>query len=522
MFTFWPQSPFASRAPVFRGPRSALWLTLLVACGAPCRAQAPASASVQVQAPVPSAEASLSLAAERRLGDRIVRSVYQDPDYLDDPVVADYLQSVWQPLRAAARQRGDLLPDMDAAFAWQLLQVRDRSVNAFALPGGYLGVHLGLLAVVANKDELASVLAHELSHVTQRHIARLLERQSGQAPWLVGAMVLAALAASKNPAGANAVIVGGQAVAAQVQLNFSRDMEREADRAGWYVATDAGFAAQGFVSMFEKLQLSSRNNDAGQFPYLRSHPLTTERIADMQSRLPEGVQPVLTTSLEHGMVAARARLLATTSVDSVRSAYAEAAPALALRHTRAQRAAALYGAAYAAIRLREWDKAAAWLDALEAVVVGDVAAQRLWRLLSAESASAQDQPARGLRVLGAAAAPRSRAELMAWIPLKVAVAEPGAAADAAQLWLADHPDDASLWQLLASARAAQGRTVAAVRAEAEAYRCLLDYAGAVTRLKAAQTLAAADPQKADYMESAIVDARLRQLEPLAREQAVER
>jgi predicted Zn-dependent protease len=127
---------------------------------------------------------------ERRLGDRIVRELYRDPDYFDDPVLADYVQGIWQPLLAAARLRGDLSSELEERFAWRILLGRDRSVNAFALPGGYLGLNLGLLAVVASRDELASVLGHELSHVTQRHISRLMTNNAKQTPWLIGAMIL--------------------------------------------------------------------------------------------------------------------------------------------------------------------------------------------------------------------------------------------------------------------------------------------------------------------------------------------
>ena len=88
---------------------------------------------------------------ERRLGDRIARELYRDPDYIDDPVLGDYVQGIWKPLLAAARQRGDLTPELDERFAWQIVLGRDRTVNAFALPGGYLGVHLGLLAVVSSR-----------------------------------------------------------------------------------------------------------------------------------------------------------------------------------------------------------------------------------------------------------------------------------------------------------------------------------------------------------------------------------
>jgi len=171
--------------------------------------------------------------AERRLGDRIARELYRDPDYIDDAVIMEYVQAIWQPLLAAARLRGELQPELDATFAWEVLLGKDRTVNAFALPGAYFGLHMGLVAVVSTRDELASVLAHELSHVTQRHIARVMARQSEQAPWLLGAMILGMLAASKSPAAAQTAIIGGQAVAAQTQLNFSRDMEREADRVGF-------------------------------------------------------------------------------------------------------------------------------------------------------------------------------------------------------------------------------------------------------------------------------------------------
>ena len=214
----------------------------------------------------------ITLSAERQLGDRIVRELYRDPDYLEDPILDEYLQSIWQPLVKGAQARGEMTPELLERFAWKIFIGRDRSINAFALPGGYLGVHLGLISVVNTQDELASVMAHELSHVTQRHIARSIGDQARMSPLLIGAMILGMLAASKSTQGAQAVIVGGQAMAAQSQLNFSRDMEREADRIGYGVMSEAGFDTQGFVTMFGKLQQAAGLNDRGSFPYLRSHP----------------------------------------------------------------------------------------------------------------------------------------------------------------------------------------------------------------------------------------------------------
>ena len=284
--------------------------------------------------------ADLTLAAERRIGDRIAVSIYRDPDFVDDPVLVDYVQSIWQPLKRAAQGRGELSPELDERFAWQFFLLRDQSINAFALPGGYFGVHLGLIAAVSNRDELAAVLGHEMSHVTQRHISRLMTQEARQLPWLVAAMVLGALAASKSPNAASAAIVGGQALAIQNQLSFSRDMEREADRIGFGVMTDAGFESRGVTSMFEKLQQASRLNDNGAFPYLRSHPLNTERIAEAQSRVQlaassaaplsqNAAQDAARMRLLHAMMAGRARLLAAPGVDTQRMMVAEAQGRLA-------------------------------------------------------------------------------------------------------------------------------------------------------------------------------------------------
>ncbi len=377
-------------------------LSVFAACGAwPALAQAG-------RVPAPSlpalGDAELSSSAERRLGDRIARELYRDPDYLDDPVLAEYVQAVWQPLLAAARARGDLPADLETRFAWEIMLGRDRSVNAFALPGGYFGLHLGLLASVSSADELASVLAHELSHVTQRHIARLIARQDQQAPWVVGAMILGALAASKSADAANALIVGGQAASAQGQLNFSRDMEREADRVGYAVLIEAGFDGQGFAGMFEKLQQAARLNDSGAFPYLRSHPLTTERVADMQSRqiLQAARAPRPAPLLQHGLLAARARALSNTGADAQRSFMLEADNSLGAPAPR--QAATLYAATLAATRLRDFAAAQAYLARLTPLLDGDPQARQLGLWLSCETSLAADDLPRAARALSGAAA----------------------------------------------------------------------------------------------------------------------
>ncbi|CDS53085.1 Peptidase M48, Ste24p precursor [Polaromonas sp. CG9_12] len=481
----------------------------------------------------------LSPAAERRIGDRIAASIYRDPDLVEDPVLAGYLQGIWQPLMAAARARGELSAELDERFAWELFMFRDRSINAFALPGGYFGVHLGLISSVSNADELAAVLAHEMSHVTQRHISRLMTQQSRQAPWMIAAMVLGALAASRHPDAGTAAMVGGQAILAQGQLNFSRDMEREADRVGFGVMEDAGYASRGISGMFEKLQQANRLNDNGSFPYLRSHPLTTERIAEAQARVqlaaavapPAGQQAAAErTQRLHAMMAVRARILAVPGVDVLRTLVAEAqrrAAALpaplavsAASATSSRDAGTLYGGAFAAAQLRDFAAARSLLERLAGVVGGQDAAGKAVQLLAVEVDLLEGKvPAAAATAdLGKAG---SRAELLLMSKALMAAQRAPDVSQALQTWVAVHPRDAMAWQLLAVAYGQQNQPVRAIRADAESRAAQLDYGAALDRFKAAQGLMRSQPGRADHVEASIIDTRTRQTESILKEQALQ-
>ena len=501
------------------------WLLALILKALAASLLIASSALAQPTLPTLGDGADLTTSEERRLGDRIIRELYRDPDYLDDAVVHEYVQGLFQALVKAAKERGELSPELDERFAWEILLGRDRTVNAFALPGGYFGVHLGLIGVVATRDELASVLAHELSHVTQRHISRLIAQQNKQTPLLLGTMILGALAASKNPAATQALVVGGQALAMQNQLNFSRDMEREADRIGYGLMAPAGFAPQGFVSMFDKLQQANRLNDNGSWPYLRSHPLTTERMADMHSRIPPGASTAAAAApvptLEHAMVAARARVLANPGVDTLRQWVAEPQGTGFASQSAPRRAAVLYAAALGSSQLRDAQGARATAKRLEALVRDDPAAHRLARLLVAEVELAAGDADAALGALPADA-PNRRPELVLRSQALLRAGRGGEGTSALQSWVALHPKDAALWQLLASTWQAQGQPLRAVRAEAEAQAARYDYAAAVDRFKAGQDLARRGGPQVDHFEASIIDTRLRVVQSLLREQSAER
>jgi predicted Zn-dependent protease len=365
------------------------------------------------------------------------------------------------------------------------------------------------------------VLAHELSHVTQRHISRLMTQQSRQGPWILGAMLLGALAASKSADAANALVAGGQALAMQNQLNFSRDMEREADRVGFGVLTQAGFAPQGFVTMFDKLEQAARLNDSGNFPYLRTHPMTTERMADMQGRAqlirrtPAAAEP----DLVHAMMVGRSRVLSSPGVDVTRSYLAEA-DALPPGATRSRQVSALYAAAFASAKLRDLPGAARLAAKLGPLTAGDAKAARLATLLSAEIAlqAGDPKPAAALPDMAASGRP----ELILSSQARIANGRAADTAQRLQTWVALHPRDAQAWQLLGRAYAAQGQKLRAIEAEAEAQVAHLDYQAAMDRFRAAQDLARKAGTPADHVEASIIDARARQVESLLREQAAER
>ncbi len=497
-------------------------------------AQAPPGApAIRLPALGDAAGEDFSVGAERHLGDQIMAELRRDPDYLDDPLLLDYLRSLWTPLLAAAHRRGNITEEIDSALAWEPFLVRDRAVNAFALPGGFVGVNLGLIAMTGSRDELAAVLAHEMSHVTQRHIARGIASSSRQSMVGMAALLLGVLAASRSHNGdaTQAVIVGSQAAMVQGQLNFSRDMEREADRIGWGVHNDAGFAAVGVAAMFEKLENASRLNDSGNFPYLRSHPLTVERIGEARARVEAapGPRSAATSPLDHLLMQARARVLMDSSVPALRRLQAQDAAAAA---APAERVVALYASALASLQLRDHARAQAAAEAALAlarnVAAADPRAAQALVLLQAQVLQANGQPARALALLDAAVGlPSPRPLLLARAQAALDTARSGNTADlrasteALQTWVAERRSDATAWALLAQCADGLGLRLRSLRADAEAHAALGDIGGAMDRLRSAQRQARGNAAVPDFIEASIIDSRLRDLNAQRRAQLAE-
>ena len=493
---------------------------------------APVYAQNQLPALGDPASDDFSLATEHKLGEEIMREIRADPDYLDDPVLLEYLQSLWQPLVAQARARGNITSDIDQRLAWEPFLVRDKEVNAFALPGGYVGVNLGLMAITGTRDELASVLAHEMSHITQRHIARSIANNKRQTllslATLLAGIVVASRAGNSSMDAANAAVVGSQALAVQGMLNFSRDMEREADRVGFQVMTGAGFASGGMAAMFEKLDQSSRLNDAGGYPYLRSHPLNSERIGEARARMGAAPQVAAVGRLEHTAAQARARVMMDARFDALRRWQALDGDRVAT--TPADKLANAYESALASTLLRDWARADAAIAVASQLVHNaspkDARAERAVALLNVQSLLARGDVSRASAALTPYASDGSRPTMLLAAQAALASAPPGPSADNAtlkpyaeqlQTWVATHPRDSLAWTALSQIEERRGQPLRAVRADAESRVALGDLTGAADRLQAGQRRARSGGP-VDFIDVSVIDARLRDIEQQRRQQ----
>ncbi len=251
-----------------------------------------------------SSQTAMSPAQERKLGEEIVRQIRGGGGYLEDPEVNDYLNELGNRLVTSTHDvRQDFL----------FFAVPDPQINAFALPGGFIGVNTGLIVLAQNESQLASVLAHEISHVTQHHVTRSLASQQDALLTTLAGLALAVVASKAAGGGNNgtqavsAVIAGTQALAIQQQINFTRENEYEADRIGFRRLVAAGFDPNAMAVFFERLQRSSRFIDGNTPSYLRSHPVTYERIAEAQARAHDLPYKQVPDSLEFHLVRALLR-----------------------------------------------------------------------------------------------------------------------------------------------------------------------------------------------------------------------
>ncbi len=216
---------------------------------------------------------SISARAEEQLGLAYYRSLRASLPLVDDIQLNYYLESLAQKLVTQSDEAG-------RHFTFFI--VKSPVINAFALPAGYIGVHSGLFLDADNESQLASVLAHEISHVTQRHIARMIDESGNSVAINIATLIAAILVGTQNSEMGQAVLAGGLATAQQSSINFTRANEYEADRIGFGLLVDAGINPDGMVEFFEHLLDKSSGL---QIEYIRTHPLDINRVTEAKNRI---------------------------------------------------------------------------------------------------------------------------------------------------------------------------------------------------------------------------------------------
>ncbi|WP_324780411.1 beta-barrel assembly-enhancing protease [Thiobacillus sedimenti] len=429
---------------------------------------------------------------EQALGRAIMRDVYADPRYLDDPEIETYLNQLGYRLVSVSGRN---------QRTFTFFVVDDPTINAFALPGGNIGVHTGLLLAAQSESELAGVIAHEISHVTQNHLARMVEAQS-QSYWpTMAALALALLASRSNPNVAGAAIASTQAYSIQNQLAYTREYEREADRLGYDMLTRAGFDPRAMSTFFERLQRANRFYDTSAPAYLRTHPLTSERIADMEARSDSAPYRQVQGSLEFQLVRARLRARENTPDDAVIAARGM------LKDKRySSEVAARYGLVSALLRARRFKEAEAELQKLPS---GKNADPMILQLGAYAASAAGNLPLALQRYQQATTAyPGYRPLQYGYLEALLSAQRSQDALAVANGQLALYPQDRRLWRLAAQTHAQLGHRLQSHRAQAEADALSGDLVAAIEQINLGikagdgdfHEMSAAEAQRREWVE----------------------
>ena len=438
-----------------------------------------------------SAATRLTPAQEKRLGQAFMRSVRASEKVVSDPLLTEYVQSLGRRLAAANSAGG--------SFTFFLID--DPTINAFAGPAGHIGVNTGLVLTTETESELAAVVAHEIAHVTQKHLLRTFEAAS-QLSIPQAAVLLAALALGAAAGGSVglAAAIGGQAALMQEQINFTRGNEQEADRVGMQLLAKSDFDPRAMPSFFERMGRSGQAY-ATQLPeFLRTHPVTSTRIADAQGRAEGFAYRQRGDSLGYQLARAALRVQSARSAQDAASGFQGNLRDGSHRSAAAER----YGLALALMRGRDYEGARRELDGLLESSPGQVE----YVVQSARLYGVTGQPERGLAELERAykANPKSYALAVELAEDQLAAGRAEQARKTLQPLLKSHADQPRVMELTALASARSGKRGEGYRYQAEFYYLTGAVDAAVQQLE----LAMREPG-VDFYQSSIIEARLREV-----------
>ncbi len=414
--------------------------------------------------------ATLSPAQERQIGEDFMRRARRGLAIVDDPLLSEYIQSLG--LRLVAASDGPT-----QRFRFFLIQ--DSTINAFAVPGGFIGVNTGLLLAVHNEAELASVLAHETAHITQRHIPRLIAESERVSLPAMAAILASILIAGSGRSGGEAGIALTTAALAQRGLNYTRAFEEEADRVGIGILARSGFDPGAMPSFFERLQSLNRHNDTSLPEFLRTHPVTSNRIADARNLATRHPARARTDSSEFHHARARLRAFAPGTISEIVRDFRENLAQKKFADLGAER----YGYAYALLRAGDLARAREMAGQL----VQQSPRHLAYRILQADIEMAANRYREALDIFRLAQRlhPESAALTRYHAAALLKAKRPGEAYALLKPLIRKGIDDPSLYRMFGTAAGELGRGPEAHQALAEDRYLSGDLAGAIQQLQIA-------------------------------------
>lgn len=441
----------------------------------------------------------LSAAQEKDIAEQIMRDVAVSDDVVQDVEMIDYLQVLGQKLVAAEYSKSDVTQPL---MTFNFFVVKDNSINAFAMPGGVIGVHTGLILAANSESELASVLGHEIGHVTQHHLARILANGQHDTFKNIASIALALLVSRANPELASGALTAAGASGIQRQLDYTREHEREADRVGLQILDNAGFDVRAMPAFFNTLQRGSRFVEGSAPSFLRTHPLTAERIADVSNRVEAMPYRQVPDSLEFQMMRAKIRASLNNpqnAIDSFKNNIAE--------RRYANEIAEHYGLGVAFLRNNDATSALKQVEWLH----DNLSNHALVESLNARTQVALNQPQQAAAIYTKALVlyTANRSLIYGYVEHFLAVRQPEQALKLVLDKQGLYPNDAYFYELSARAYSMQNKMLLQHFAQGEAYVRQFDIKKAVDQMDLA-----VKANDGNFYEKSIVEARLKQLKTL--------
>lgn len=442
-----------------------------------------------------SASAVINAEQEYALGRSVMKELRAASLISQDMILNEYLQGLGYRLIAPqGQQQGH----------FQFFAIEDRTINAFALPGGFIGVHTGLILSTESEGELAGVIAHEVAHVQQRHIARMVEHMGRVRLSTIAGLIASALIATQSPQAGNGVMAATLAGSQQAMINFTRDHEKEADSHGIQSLMQAGFDPMGMPAFFHRMYQDTRFHGSQMPEYLMTHPLTENRLIAAQTRAHSFPYKQIPDGLQYHLVQARVQVHSFTTAQEAESHFAKK---LERGNYRSQ-IGTIYGYALALLGAGKPERAKAYLDLL----VESDPNQALFQLAYAQYEIETHQGHAALSRLSTALQnhPKHFPLTFTYCETLLKMGQAEKAIPVLKQQLLRKPPRPIFWHLLSAANAASQHPVQAHLAQAQYLKLQGDFNNALVQLRLANKLSPISGQEKNQIEAEMRDLQSKQ------------